>query len=156
MPSKRRICLLAGQFDVTLSVSNGMAAWSRVHDSWRIEVLSSPDAHNISWLERAGYGGIVAVSAGDEMQQELRRLKCPAVCVQVATPGTLPTVNVDDRAIGAAGAEHLLASGYRRFAYYGIDSDWSRRRFEAFAEALRKRGHDPGHQLPREGLAELE
>ncbi|HEX2972081.1 MAG TPA: substrate-binding domain-containing protein [Tepidisphaeraceae bacterium] len=138
---KRRICLLAGQFDVTLSVSNGLAAWSRQHQSWRIEVLSHPDARNITWLARAGYAGLVAVDAPLEMQKQLALTRRPCVCVQSAA-GPLPSILVDDLAIGRLGAQHLYDSGYRNMVFYGIDASWSRQRHDAFAATLASRSLD--------------
>lgn len=138
---KRRICLVAGQFDVTLSVSNGLASWARLHERWRIEVLSSSDPGNLGWIERAGYSAVIVVNPGPEALVALSAFNCPVVCVQ-APPSRLPTVNVDDDAIGVAAAEHLIECGYRRFAFFGIEAEWSRARHRAFHRTLAKRRLD--------------
>jgi len=133
---KRRVCLLAGRFDVTLAVSNGLASWARINGPWRIEVLSAPRPDNIAWLDRAGYAGLVATSPTPDTARTLVAFATPVVSVMSSLQG-LPTVNLDDRAIGAMAAEHLVSCGYRRFAYYGVSAGWSTARYAGFSEALR-------------------
>jgi LacI family transcriptional regulator len=135
---KRRICLVAGQFDVTLAVSNGLAAWARLHEPWRIEVLSTSDPGHIDWLPRAGYSGVVVVNPASSALKSLTELACPVVCIQ-SPFSEVPTVNVDDAAIGAAAAQHLLDCGNRRFAFLGVNAAWSITRYEAFARTLKAR-----------------
>lgn len=137
---KRRICIIAGPYDVTLAVSNGLAAWSREHEPYRIEVLSVGD-HSISWLARAGYAALVAVNPTASVQQQLTEIPLPSICV-LTTQDTSPSVNLDDEAIGRLGAQHLMDCGYRRFAFYGVDAPWSILRHRAFAATLRPRSFD--------------
>ena len=59
--------------------------------------------------------------------------------MQVGTTGILPAVNVDDHAIAAAAADHLMGCSYRRLAFYGVQAAWSVARYEGFAATIRKR-----------------
>lgn len=136
----RRICLLAGRFDTTLLVSNGLAAWSRVHRPWRIEVLSQADPQNIGWLGQ-GYLGVIAVEPAPAMQRALAQLGCPVIAIG-GDASIIPTVTLDDAAIGRAGAEHLLSIGRRQLAYYGLPGPWSLQRFRGFEQTLREKGID--------------
>jgi len=53
----------------------------------------------------------------------------------------VPRVNADNERIGRLAAEHLLAIGLRRFAYYGIDGPWySKVREKGFVARLRESG----------------
>jgi LacI family transcriptional regulator len=50
----------------------------------------------------------------------------------------LPTVQSDHEAIGAMAAEHFLERGFQHYAYFGYSEyDWSRRRRDGFAAAVR-------------------
>ncbi len=68
----------------------------------------------------------------------------PAVIIEHSRGEVEGMANVitDSRAIGIKGAEHLLACGFKRFAFCGyIDCSWSDIRHESFAQRVRQNGH---------------
>lgn len=64
--------------------------------------------------------GVIALASEPELARRLAALDLPVVNVsgRLDPPG-LPTVRVDDLAIGALAADYFLASGLRHFAYFG-------------------------------------
>jgi len=54
----------------------------------------------------------------------------------------LPNVSVDNVATGAMGAQHLLDTGMKTFAYYGLNHHYANLRRQGFEQALAARGYD--------------
>lgn len=70
----------------------------------------------------------------------------PVVSIGWAIPEQpVPSISIDEVAIGQLGAEHLLGQGHRHFAFFGADDAWSRARLNAFAEVLARHGHSCTH-----------
>ncbi len=146
---------------VLVSVSLAHASWRdflsgilnyvEKHADWDIRILHEPgnlNARQIDDAERDGYAGIILATPGsidfDHLCRstipladcggwpELRRRKKNIVCMLL-----------DNAAIGAAGAKHLLGRG--RCSCYGFvrsrfDMDWSDERQTAFAETIQATG----------------
>ncbi len=65
----------------------------------------------------------------------------PAVTIPILEP-IQGIVNIlQDKAVGTAGAEHLLDCGFRHFAFCGTKDCWSEIRREGFIEKIRQAGH---------------
>jgi len=65
----------------------------------------------------------------------------PTVTIPILEP-VQGVVNVlQDKAVGTAGAEHLLDCGFRHFAFCGTKDCWSEIRREGFIEKIRRAGH---------------
>lgn len=63
--------------------------------------------------------------------------------------GSNPAVSLDQHAIGAMAAEHLILRGYRNLAFVGSSEFlWSRGRGEGFARAARLHGIQTIHHAP--------
>lgn len=146
---------------VLVSVSLAHASWRdflsgilnyvEKHADWDIRIMHEPgdlNARQIDDAERDGYAGIILATPGsidfDRLCRspipladcggwpELRRRKRNIVCMLL-----------DNAAIGAVGAKHLLGRG--RCSSYGFvrsrfDMDWSDERQTAFVETLRAAG----------------
>jgi hypothetical protein len=78
----QRICLLAGNFLGTDVIRAGIAAYSRKHAAWRLEVHSGADAGVVPWLQRVGYAGTIASTPSAEVAEALRELATPVVGLQ--------------------------------------------------------------------------
>lgn len=86
-------------------------------------IVYTGDAAAIGWLERWGKP-VVNVAA-------------------VRTSRKMPSVRVDDQAVGAMAARHFLDRGYGHFAYFGnLASEFARERLQGYREALRPHGFD--------------
>jgi LacI family transcriptional regulator len=56
--------------------------------------------------------------------------------LHMPAPANIPTVALDERDIGHMAGEYLVKCGYRRFAFYGTEQNWSRERFAGFQSAI--------------------
>lgn len=162
----RTIAVLLGVHDAHLH--KGIADWAREHE-WEIDTgLMSP----MPLPSVPEWDGVLATVYRREVAEWLRHLRCPAVRMLHARPleeegllARVPKVDCDHEAIGAAGAEHLLALGQPHFAFYrrhrGADAKAMER---GFRSALRAAGRTavvldflgdhpevhPDHGVPRE------
>lgn len=86
--------------------------------------------------------GMITFAGDPDQVARLKALPFPVVNVSARLPDAgLPTVTMDNRAIGRLGAEHLLARGNRRLVYAStgrLGFDVQRRR--GFVEAARAAG----------------
>jgi LacI family transcriptional regulator, repressor for deo operon, udp, cdd, tsx, nupC, and nupG len=75
-----------------------------------------------TFLRRQRVDGVIAVSItlGDDETARLTGLGLPLVSVGGAHPG-MPSLVVDDVAVGRAAAEHLVALGHRDIAHIGAE-----------------------------------
>jgi LacI family transcriptional regulator len=85
--------------------------------------------------------GIICRAIAPRFAEYLRRTCIPAINLNDITDGLrLPLLRSDDLAIGRLAAEHLLARGFRSFAFCGYTRQgWSRRRREGFVAAVERR-----------------
>ena len=80
--------------------------------------------------------GFIGFFSDDDMDR-IERLNVPAVNFNSARVARCPSVIPDHQAIGRVAGQHLLACGYRRFAYIGYAVEaFASDRFEGFAEAV--------------------
>jgi LacI family transcriptional regulator len=127
-----------GQYlrDVTLGVSRYATSTGR----WALYPMTPQRMRQRGHIKP---DGIVAAIRSAADIEELRRLRCPIVNVSgsLADAG-LPTVLVDNEAIGRLAAEHLLDCGFTDFAYIGWDADmaYSESRERAFGARLQQAG----------------
>ncbi len=78
-----------------------------------------------------------------ERIEEIIRRKIPGICAPVTRRTIEGFINIiiDNDAVGALGAEHLLQCGFRHFAYCGLeDIYWSAKRGEAFQKRVAEAG----------------
>jgi len=120
-------------------------------------------------VESFSVDGVIAEVVDPQVAERLRGLPCPVVNVASRLPpGLLPSVTVDNDAIGRLGARHLYESGHSRFAFAGIAGHrYSDERCDAFVNELQRLGrtdvalfgrHDdsPRDEPPKADFAALE
>lgn len=90
---------------------------------------------------QAPFDGILA-RATSELAEAARKASVPLVNVWLNSPvAGIPSVLPDFEASGAVAAEHLLARGFRQFAYLGFRSDIdSRLQMNGFREVTMREG----------------
>lgn len=118
-------------------IVSGIARYAAEHD-WHLstQMLFTPQVLS-GWQ---GDGAIV--SYDQRLAKLIVGLDMPCVdLTPVEMPVTVPRVLVDNEAIGQQAAEHLLACGFRTFAFFGQKGVWaSAVRGRAFTAALHARG----------------
>jgi LacI family transcriptional regulator len=120
----------------------GITDFARQQKNWVLQV--NPEMSS-TWIRHLkswpGQGMIAALYTRAEIAAA-RALGLPVVNLAGALRHTgLPRVMVDQEALGRLAAEHLLACGLRRFAYYGEGDMWySQQRKQGFVGRLAEAG----------------
>lgn len=124
-------------------VFQGILAYLRKNPRWQIPVKSNTPYLPWSRLRRWRGDGIIGIFVNEEQFAEVESLGIPTVNITppMGKKERLPTVRVDDRAIGAAVAEHLLRLERRSFLFFGDPSlSFCRLRYEGFSAAVEASG----------------
>src|SRR5690606_9545016 len=82
--------------------------------------------------------GVIGTFVSDGWVEGLRQRKVAAVNLfNFSKIESIPSVSLDDHALGQTAATHLRAQGARRFAFYGADGVYyTRLRYQGFFESL--------------------
>ena len=125
-------------------ILRGIVEYGREHGPWIFEVNPEMGRIPIAKLADWEVDGIIAYLNTVEEEHAALALGIPTVNLSAAPLSPLlPSVNMDNHAVGAMAARHLLERGFRRFAYYGVTgAGYSRDRQAAFIEALQSAGFE--------------
>lgn len=141
-PSRiRRVAILIGlNTEHGRGVMRGLCAYARPARSWVFRIReASPAAVKAATAWNAH--GIVAEPFGQEVIDLLRGQAAPVVAVSSRSRGQLPSVTVDNEAVGRMAAEHFLQRGYRHFAFFGARAAaYSEGREAGYREVLSQQG----------------
>lgn len=144
VPVKRVAILVDTSTTWGREVIAGIHRYSREHGGWQLFV-EPRGVDQRRWLPSAWKGdGVIARVGFTDLAKSLKLLKLPVVNVSGIT---LPRVNFprvisDQIAAANLGAEHLLARGFRNFAYFSVlGLEYVAEHQQAFVDALRRTGH---------------
>lgn len=131
------------------SIVRGVVDYAQEHGNWVF--TTSGEAHDLSvrTLRRWHGDGIITALDSEADARAARRLRVPVVTFVgiVRKPG-IPRVMMDQLAIGRLAAEHLVARGFKQFAFYGVEeTGYSVDREQAFVARLAENGLAAGHYL---------
>ena len=131
-----------------VGIIKGIAEFERIHANWTFflddRAISAEDP---DWLLKDKWDGIICRHEKVDLLEECVKRGIPCVDLgnlppedpRVPTlrlPG-VPKLQPDERAVGHAGAEHLLERGFTHFGFCGFSNDtWARERRMGFVEAL--------------------
>lgn len=122
---------------------HGISRYVRTHSPWSIYV-DERGLHDAppTWLRNWKGDGIIVRAHTPRMAEVAREVGVPVVdTLHQLRNLDFAAVYSDDQAIAQMAAEHLLDRHFRNFAFVGVErSNWSRRRQDAFAEAIRDAG----------------
>ncbi len=121
---------------------------------WQLVFSPEAVALPLAALRPQEIDGVIAFAATRVEEKRLAALGVPAVNLSGALPAPrIPIVTTDNRSVGRLAAAHLLARGFRRFAYYGVGDVWyGRERGAGFADAVRAAGFSCSVCHARSGL----
>jgi len=129
-------------------IIGGVAQYAREHEPWSLYVEEDP-LEKLPDLRRWHGQGIIANFDDRHVARAIRGLAVPIVGVGGGSgwydPGSgVPYIYTDNERIARLGAEHLLACGFERLAFYGTPrtptTGWSAERAAAFAAACQAAG----------------
>ena len=122
----------------------GIGQYLREHGAW--SVYAQPHDLNQappSWFQSWQGDGIIARVQDERIIRAISSKRVPVVDVLgMHQQSGFPLVHVENNAIAAMAAEHLLARGFMHFAFLGLsDEYWSEERLQGFTTYLTKRNH---------------
>ncbi len=140
-PPHRRRRVMVVDFDADRPFFRGAASYFRRTGRYQVDVHINR-TEPLPSADEATFDGFICVSDADVLS-EVARHRRPVVSMLASsrehpTPYFVP----DDSAIGRLAGEHLLAQGYRRFAYFGTGDEWSTCRRRSFAAKLAEHRFD--------------
>lgn len=134
--NSRRIAVVQSSVNVR-RLTPGLAAFAGLgYDFWVIDLYRQRDLLLGSLREWQPSAIISEWHPG--LTEELVKIGCPVVLVPSDEPvaGVL-SVDIDDQAIGRLAAEHLMARGYKNFAFVGrADAHYAKQRLEGFRSVV--------------------
>jgi LacI family transcriptional regulator len=108
--------------------------------------IIAPEWNAVSITQLAGWpgDGVIAALNTPKEAKTAASFHIPVVNMSSALrKSPVPRTMVDNRAIGALAAEHLLDRGFRAFAYYGMrDIEYSNQRLQGFEGRVANAGFD--------------
>jgi LacI family transcriptional regulator len=128
----RRIAVVQSSVNVR-RLTPGFAPFAGMgYDFWVIDLYRQPDLLLASLREWKP--GAIVTEYLPGLTESLLELGCPVILVPSDQPvDGVFHVDVDDPAIGRLAAEHLIARGYRNFAFVGRgDAHYAKQRLEGF------------------------
>ena len=117
----------------------GVRDWTHTGDRWAIRFSEQARLAPLpAWLRQWKGDGIIARVDSPQIATALRRTGLPVVDVSAERfASEFPRVSVDNSAVARLAAEHLLAKGFRDFAFFGDPQFlWARQRGEEFRRAI--------------------
>jgi LacI family transcriptional regulator len=118
-------------------VHRGVSEFAKSRADWELRTATTVSAAGVQDLDRAGYDGLLLDDIADGPGEIIDHLHTPAVTVSNTGPGTrLPRVVTDDCEVGRIVARHLLAKGYRHFAFWCRNHVFAQQRWSGFAETI--------------------
>lgn len=118
---------------------NGVRDWMQEHERWAVHFTEQARLAPLpGWLRTWQGDGVIARVDSPESAATLRKTGLPVVDVSAErNRSEFPRVSVDNGAVARLAAEHLLAKGFRHFAYCGDARFlWARERGAEFRRAL--------------------
>jgi DNA-binding LacI/PurR family transcriptional regulator len=107
--------------------------------------ITAPESLSLSVLDLVGWPGDGILAALNTSQEAAcaASMSLPVVNISSALPRSpVPRSIVDNRAIGALAADHLVGKGFQDYAFYGLsDVQYSKDRLEGFDERLALGGY---------------
>jgi LacI family transcriptional regulator len=126
----------------------GIARYANEYGPWTF-YREPPHYQAVDWkkkvTDRLRRGHVDAIIMREpEKIDEIIQFKVPGICAPVTRRTIEGFVNIvmDNEAVAALAAEHLLQCGFRHFAYCGFQGIyWSRTRGEAYCRRIAEAGH---------------
>jgi LacI family transcriptional regulator len=132
-------------------VIRGIAHFAEKHTHWHL-LIDPRDHEQRSAVPDGWHGdGIIARITNRTQWQQIREKNLPVVNVDDVYEELrgVGTVRTDEQERARLALEHLVARGFRKFAYFAPPSNrYSKNRGEAFIRAVHKLGYECSEYLP--------
>lgn len=148
-PAPRSVALLIETSNrYSRELLHGIRAYVQEGRDWAVHLTEHGRGdHPPRWLRRWDGNGIIARIENRRIESAVRAKGLPVVSVSASgLARDLPTVISDSQAVATLAAEHLIARGFRSFAYCGdARFAWSTEHGRHFSRALESHGFSCQH-----------
>jgi DNA-binding LacI/PurR family transcriptional regulator len=113
-------------------------------------ILRDRHCYDRETLSNMPWNGILSIALRPALSDWIRQWDCPVVRMLCGTlPDDAPVVETDSCGIGAAGAEHLLSLGQKKYLYFSFrETDETNLAWNGFEETLLAAGRDAVRLTP--------
>ena len=141
MKSQTKIAVLIGLHHAYgREVFRGIRSYAHPGTDWVIRCCPDQDDESLRMIREWQPAGIIAHIGPTSDVVKLKALGIPIVVTGSACKSSLPSVAIDDVAIGKLAAEHLMNLGLTYFGFFGHSAlEYSRGRQEGFFSTLQQR-----------------
>lgn len=136
---RRVLVWLYSQSQPHRNMLHGICEYIAQGAPWITQVMNL-DRPLPKWIRHWKPDGMIASVTNPAMLRRVERMKIKTIAVHMWSEGKLPTVTVDEEAIGRCGAEHLMAQGLKHFAYFNMDRPNDTVRERGFVQTLEVHG----------------
>jgi LacI family transcriptional regulator len=110
-------------------------------------------ASDLPQVQATGARGIIAEFRGEQDVKAAMRFGRPMVGICDSAPTReFPCIVIDEEGVGRMAAQRLLQLGFRRFAFLGADTLWSKRREQSFRATIEAAGFGCPSRFPGDGM----
>ena len=128
----------------------GIACFHPSTGPWSVRVVQDRVDWLVKELKRWRGDGVLCTARTPEIAAAAEALRCPVVNLAGRLGDLpLPSVLAEERAVGEAAGQYLLARGFQKFAYVGRNDAFSTRRSEGFERVIVREGHPPPTRFVR-------
>jgi len=128
---------------ISYKISRGVARYARIYHNWNVHLMNEAEHPNISELG----AGVLLHQSDLELTKTIVDSGIP--CVNMYEPASdiknVPSVLIDQTAMGRAGADHLLERGFKSFGFvdgYSKLTHWADKRMAGFVNRIRENGRE--------------
>jgi LacI family transcriptional regulator len=126
-------------------ILRGVSSFVRAHGDWHVHIFTPADDY-LQLVRDAKPDGLILGWVHDAHNARATCDLVPhtiGVCGQLERLGLddLAQVESDDEAVGELAAWHFLHKGFKHFAFVGLQTIWSRRRWTGFERVVRQAGY---------------
>jgi LacI family transcriptional regulator len=140
--SKRIAVALPSGITFVERILHGVTEYAAQRGGWSLIRIPERLDLSLDWLRSCDCDGAIVMISDEQAAETARSLRMPMVNLSAYMDvPDLPTVMVDQKAVGAMAARHLLERSFTHCAYYGASDMWySRVRRQSFVETIEAAG----------------
>jgi LacI family transcriptional regulator len=130
-------------------VMRSVSLFARTVKRWLLHLEDPTHNPELVGLKEWGPDGVLGFLSPPRVAEAVLRLGKPVVNISGRAEMSIPSVTIDDVAVGRVAADYFLARGFRRFAFLGNPFPYTRRRGQGFSERVSEAGFScTDHILP--------
>lgn len=121
-------------------IMRSISLYARTAKRWLLHLEDPTHNPELLGLKEWGPDGVLGFLSPHRVAEAVLRLGKPVVNISGRAEINVPSVTIDDMAVGRTAADYFLARGFRRFGFLGNPFPYTRRRGQGFSERIAEAG----------------